>query len=90
MSQQTIASAVKKVSLNKAGLKVARNTAKVRHRSGLTQKQFAEATDLSVSTISRIEQNHYNHTPHNPMFSTVVKLSNSFEVSVESVISDNL
>jgi transcriptional regulator with XRE-family HTH domain len=89
MTQQNT-DAAKKVNLNRAGLKLAKNTTKVRYRSGLTQKTFAEITGLSRSTVSRIEQSHHNKTPYNPKLSTLVKLANAFEVSVDSVVTDNL
>ena len=76
--------------LNKLGTTLARNAAKMRSESGLSINQFADISNLSESTVRKIENARASRKPYNPMFKTVVKLAGVSGVTVEQLTQTNL
>jgi len=78
------------VTLNKAGRNIVSNAHVIQKESLLTIKQMAEATNLSTSTIRRMSKARKERRTYNPMFSTVVKLAQATQVSVDDLVSGKL
>jgi transcriptional regulator with XRE-family HTH domain len=62
---------------------VLRNAARMRWTSGLTRKQYTEATGISPSTQHRIEQHYLSGSEYNPTLRTLVKLSSALGVTLQ-------
>jgi DNA-binding XRE family transcriptional regulator len=62
---------------------VLRNAARMRWTSGLTRKQYTEATGISSSTQHRIEKHYLEGGTYNPTLHTLVKLASAFGVSLD-------
>jgi len=62
---------------------VLRNAARMRWTSGLTRKQYTEATGISPSTQQRIEQHYLGGSTYNPTLQTLIKLASAYGVTLD-------
>ena len=62
------------------GVKIGRNLHRVREDRLMTQQELAEAADLNLSTVMRIENDRVE-----PRFSTIRKLARALEVDAREL-----
>lgn len=62
--------------------KLAKNINKLRKERGWTQEQLAENSDVTYTTIIKLEQG----VVENPTLRTLEKLAKVFEVSIDNLI----
>ncbi len=62
------------------GVKIGRNLRRVREDRLMTQQELAEAADLNLSTVMRIETDRVE-----PRFSTIRKLAKALEVDAREL-----
>lgn len=81
------------LTLQSAARNLVKNTVTIRRESGITITEMAEATNLSKSTIRRIEAFARRGAlagNYRPQLSTLVKLSNAASVSTDDFIKNEL
>lgn len=75
------------VTLNKAGRNLISNANTIQKESLLTIKEMAEATGVSKDTLYRMNKARKERRTYNPMFSTVVKLAQASQISIDDLVS---
>lgn len=78
------------ISENKAKKLITRNVVVIRQDIGLTQDEMASVTDVSRRTIQRIEKASQLGLSYNPTLSTVIKIANAFNVTIQDLVAEKL
>lgn len=69
---------------------VLRNIHILRVENKFSTREFAQATNLSETTIRRAEKAYRNRRPYNPQLSTLVKLSQATGLTLDDMTSSYL
>lgn len=69
---------------------VLRNIHILRVENKFSTREFAQATNLSETTIRRAEKSYRSRRPYNPQLSTLVKLSQATGLTLDDMTSSYL